>query len=267
MYTLRRWWDRHGLQVALAVIAIGAAVAVQQNQGSIIFEVFGNVTRPFDLSPNLEEQRQKARMLATEDRLVELEKQNEQLKKLLNYVSTKSDPGIVAPVVGRSADHWWQQVTLGRGKKDGINKGYIVSGPGGLIGRIDAVSDHTSRVLLISDPSFRVGVTVSRSRNMGFMRGQGANRAVMEFFDKVPDVRKGDVVATSPVSELFVPGIPVGRIESVNLSKSPAPEAIVELSAPVNALEWVVVSQNKPIPEIDTSPQQRQDETNSNNQN
>ncbi len=146
-----------------------------------------------------------------------------------------------------------------------LKKGYIVTGPGGLIGRIDAVTDHTSRVLLISDPSSRVGVTVSRSRNMGFMRGQGANRAVMEFFDKVPDVRKDDVVATSPVSELFVPGIPVGRIESVNLSKSPAPEAIVELSAPVNALEWVVVSQNKPIPEIDISSQQRQNETNSSN--
>ncbi|MCU0518034.1 MAG: rod shape-determining protein MreC [Oscillatoria sp. Prado101] len=265
MYTLRRWWDRHGLQMALAVMAIGAAVAVQQSQGSIIFEVFQTVTRPFDLSPNLEEQRQKARMLAGEERLVELEKQNEQLKKLLGYVSTKSDPGVVAPVVGRSADHWWQQVTLGRGRKDGIKKGYIVTGPGGLIGRIDAVTDHTSRVLLISDPSSRVGVTVSRSRNMGFMRGQGANRAVMEFFDKVPDVRKDDVVATSPVSELFVPGIPVGRIESVNLSKSPAPEAIVELSAPVNALEWVVVSQNKPIPEIDISSQQRQNETNSSN--
>jgi rod shape-determining protein MreC len=72
MYTLRRWWDRHGLQMALAVMAIGAAVAVQQSQGSIIFEVFQTVTRPFDLSPNLEEQRQKARMLAGEERLVEL---------------------------------------------------------------------------------------------------------------------------------------------------------------------------------------------------
>jgi rod shape-determining protein MreC len=267
MYTLRRWWARHGLQVALAVLAIGAAVAVRQNQGSIIFEVFRAVTGPFESSPTLEEQREKARMRELDARLDELKKQNQQFKKLLDYVSAKQDEGIVAPVVGRSADHWWQQVTLGRGRKDGIKKGYIVTGPGGLIGLIDGVTDRTSRVLLISDPSSRVGVTVSRSRNMGFMRGQGANRAVMEFFDKVPDVRRGDVVVTSPVSQLFLPGIPVGRIESVNLSKSPAPEAIVELSAPVNALECVVVYPHKPIPEIDSSQQQRQNETNSSNQN
>ena len=76
---------------------------------------------------------------------------------------------------------------------------------------------------------------------MGFMRGQGSNRAVLQFFDKVPDVRKGDAVSTSPVSELFPPGLPLGRVESVNLDKSPAPEAIIELTAPVGYLEWVMV--------------------------
>jgi rod shape-determining protein MreC len=76
---------------------------------------------------------------------------------------------------------------------------------------------------------------------MGFLRGQGSNRAVLQFFDKVPDVRRGDVVSTSPVSKLFPSGLPLGRVESVNLDKSPAPEAVIELTAPVSYLEWVVV--------------------------
>jgi rod shape-determining protein MreC len=76
---------------------------------------------------------------------------------------------------------------------------------------------------------------------MGFMRGQGSNRAVLQFFDKVPDVRRGDAVSTSPVSQLFPAGLAVGRVESVNLDKSPAPEAIIELTAPVSYLEWVIV--------------------------
>ena len=76
---------------------------------------------------------------------------------------------------------------------------------------------------------------------MGFMRGQGSNRVVLQFFDKVPDVRRGDAVATSPVSQLFSPGLPLGRVESVNLDKSPAPEAVIELTAPVSYLEWVIV--------------------------
>ncbi|MBD0346391.1 MAG: rod shape-determining protein MreC, partial [Coleofasciculus sp. Co-bin14] len=97
------------------------------------------------------------------------------------------------------------------------------------------------RVLLISDSTSRVGAVVSRSRSMGFMRGQGSNRAILQFFDKVPDVRRGDVVATSSVSQLFPSGLPLGRVESVNLDKSPAPEAVIELTAPVSYLEWVAV--------------------------
>ena len=117
----------------------------------------------------------------------------------------------------------------------------IVMAPGGLVGRVVSVTPNSSRVLLISDATSQVGVAISRSRSMGFMRGEGSNRAIMQFFDKVPNVRKGDVVSTSPVSNRFPPGLPLGRVESVNLDKSPAPEAVVELTAPFNSLEWVMV--------------------------
>jgi len=40
---------------------------------------------------------------------------------------------------------------------------------------------------------------------------------------------------------MFPPGLPVGRVEYVNLSKNPAPEAVIWLSAPIPYLEWVVV--------------------------
>jgi len=176
-----------------------------------------------------------------QQRLVELESQNQKLKELLDYSETKKQQGIVAPIMARSADHWWQQVTLGRGSQVGIKKDSIVMGPGGLVGRVVEVTPNTSRVLLLSDPTSRVGTVISRSRSMGFMRGQGSNRAILQFFDKVPDVRKGDTVSTSPVSQLFPPGLPLGRVESVNLDKSPAPEATIELTAPVGYLEWVIV--------------------------
>jgi rod shape-determining protein MreC len=244
MYTLRRWWDRHGLQVALVGLAVGAAWAIRYTQASMVVEVFQEVTRPFQLTPTKEEQLERARVLARDQRLAELESQNRKFKELLGIASSKQK-GVVAPVIGRSADHWWQQVTLGKGSKEGVKKGDIVTGPGGLVGRIESVSPNTSRVLLVTDSTSRVGITISRSRNMGFMRGQGTNQAVIEFFDKVPDVKPGDVITTSPISELFPAGIPVGRVESVNITKSPAPEAYVELSAPVNALEWVIVSASK----------------------
>lgn len=243
MFTLRRWWDRHGIQVVITGVALGGAWLLQQTQGAALLEIYQLLSRPFQPSQTQIEKLTNARVLELQERLVELENQNQKLKGLLDYSGKekqKSKP-IFAPIVGRSADHWWQQVTLGRGTNHGIKEGYIVTAPGGLVGRIDSVTPNTSRVLLLSDTTSQTGVTISRTRFMGFMRGQGSNRAIMQFFDKVPDVRKGDPVSTSPVSELFSPGIPVGKIVSLNLDKSPAPEAVVELTAPISSLEWVSV--------------------------
>ena len=90
---------------------------------------------------------------------------------------------------------------------------------------------------------------IGRSRYMGIMRGRSNNKAVMQFFEKTADVRKGDFVMTSSISQLFPPGLPVGQVESVDLSKNPAPEATIKLSAPMNNLEWVVVSPTHSNPE------------------
>ena len=242
MYTLRRWWDRHALSVVLLSLALGTVWAIRQTQGAALFEVYQVITRPFQSSPTEAERLTDARTLELQARLEELKSQNKKLQELLRYKAPKqTGRAITAPVVGRSADHWWQQVTLGRGSGAGIQVGFIVTAPGGLVGRITSVTPNTSRVLLISDPTSLLGVTISRSRYMGFMRGKSTSHAVMQFFDKVPNVRRGDVVSTSPYSQIFPSGLPVGRVESVNLRKSPAPEAVISLSAPIPYLEWVVV--------------------------
>jgi rod shape-determining protein MreC len=248
MYALHRWWDRYGIRIGLISLALGAAWAIRQTQGTAVLELYHWLSRPFVGERVVQAETIRVREL--EQRLVELESQNRQLQDLLGYVTEKPDEGIVAPVIGRSAGHWWQQIVLGRGSRDGIEVGFIASGNGGVVGRVTQVTPSTSRVLLISDPTSQVGVTISRSRYMGYIRGQVANRVVMEFFDKVPDVRPGDVVSTSSYSQLFPPGLPVGVVESVNLNKSPAPEAVVALSAPISHLEWVVLSPN---PKLDLS--------------
>lgn len=241
MFTLRRWWDRHRIQTILAGLAIGTALFLRQTEGAVLYEAYQFLVRPFQ--PDLERKTvlTNAQIQELQQRLTELESQNQQFRTLLGYVEQTKKPGITAPVVGRSADHWWQHVLMGRGSRDGIKEGYVVMAPGGVVGRVVSVTPNTSRVLLLSDPSSRVGVTVSRSRFMGYIRGQSSNRAVMEFFDKVPDVRQGDVITTSALSQLFPAGLPVGRVESVNMSKSPAPEAMIELTAPVSFLEWAII--------------------------
>jgi rod shape-determining protein MreC len=244
MLTVRRWWGRRGLQVGLVALVLLVAWSLRQSRGGVIYELYHLLTLPF-------QSEQDTRSIALEDaslrelqgRLLELESQNQQLRQLLDYSSTHTE-GIVAPIIGRSADHWWQQIILGRGQNDGVQVGDIVSGTGGLVGRVTHTTPNTSRVLLITDPNSQVGVTVSRTRVMGVMRGQAGNRAVMQFFVKEPNVQPGDTIATSSISQLFPAGLPIGQVESVDFRKSPAPEAVIELSSPIGYLEWVIVSKN-----------------------
>ncbi len=241
MFSVGRWWERYGYQLVLAGIVLGIALFVRQTQGALIAEMYAQIVRPFQTEPPLEERLRTARVLELETQLTELQQQNDQLKQLLDYSEQQNLASITAPIVGRSVDHWWKQVILGRGSDHGIQEGYIVTSPGGLVGRVVKVTAHTSRVLLVSDVTSRVGVAIARSRFMGVMRGDGSELAIMEFYEKVPDVEEGDMVVTSPVSNLFPPGIPVGRVVSVDLEKSPAPEITVQLTAPIDYLEWVVV--------------------------
>jgi rod shape-determining protein MreC len=180
-------------------------------------------------------------------RLTELETQNQNLQKLLGAKTNFTDSGSWAMVIGRSSDSWWNQILISKGSADGIKKGAIAVGPGGLVGRVTDVSPHSSRVLLISDPTSQVGVIVSRSRYMGMLRGQTTTSALLEFFERDPDVKPGDIILTSQFSTLFPSGIPVGRVTSVNFDKQPAPEATVEFSVPIGLLEFVKV---QPFTEI-----------------
>ncbi|MGD1716308.1 rod shape-determining protein MreC [Hydrocoleum sp. CS-953] len=245
MQTLRRRGLKMMRKAALLVLAVSAAFWVRQTQASLFFEIYNWLSLPFQPSPVQQEILVNARIKELEIKLQELEQQNKSLTQLLNYTKTKNVKGVVAPVIGRSADYWWKKVTLGRGSKDGIQEGFIVMGTGGLVGRIISVTPNTSQVLLVSDPTSKVGVGIIRSRQMGFMKGQDDDTAVMEFFDDVPDIKVGDSVSTSAYSQLFPAGWPVGTVESINLTNTPAPEAIVKLSAPLNILEWVNVYPNK----------------------
>lgn len=244
MYTIRRnWWDKHAKSTLIVSLALVTAWALRQTQGAAIFEIYQLITSPFQGAPIGVERLSDAQTQELQARLAELKSQNQKLHELLGIATPKqSQSAIAAPIVGRSADQWWQQVTLGRGSLAGIQVGFTVTAPGGLVGRVVSVTPNTSRVLLISDRTSTLGVTVSRSRYMGFLRGQSNSRAVMQFFDKVPNVRRGDVIATSQYSQIFPAGLPVGRVESINMDKSPAPEAVISLSAPFAYLEWVVVS-------------------------
>ncbi|MEO0376715.1 MAG: rod shape-determining protein MreC [Cyanobacteria bacterium P01_A01_bin.17] len=242
MSFLSRWWGQYRGILFLGVVSISTAWVVRQTQGELLSELYRVMTLPFQGNPAKQQQLIAAKTWEQQQTIVDLKAQNQNLKKLLDQPAVKQDVAIATPVIGRGADHWWQQITVGRGSKAGITEGAVVQAPGGLVGRVTEVTKHTSRVLLITDPSSRLGATISRSRDMGILRGQSNKFAIIEFFEKDPNVRVGDSVVTSSLSRLFPAGVPIGTVQSLKLEQVSKPQAIVELSVPIANLEWVSVS-------------------------
>ncbi|MDJ0774238.1 MAG: rod shape-determining protein MreC [Mastigocoleus sp. MO_167.B18] len=248
MFTLRRWWERRGLQVGIITLILAITWMVRETQGSFLLELYQLINRPLEVlhkqTPLEVSQKDNRRIEELENRIITLQTQNQKLKSLLKYVekSSLTSKPILARVVGRSADNWWQQVILNRGSADGIKKDYIVKAEGGLVGLIDNVTPNTSRVLLISDSSSRVGVTIDRTAAKGVLRGNSSTgEAELEFYEKVPNVKIGDFITTSTYSQKFPPGLAMGKIKSLDLKRLPASVAIVELSPPISSLDWVMV--------------------------
>jgi rod shape-determining protein MreC len=237
------WQESRGIKIALSVTALFTAWLLKHFQAAPITEAYYLMTAPFQSQNQLEleDRLTNARILELEQKITELEQQNKQFTRLLKETDPNKQSDVVAPIIGRSVDSWWNQVTLGRGSSDGIEPGYVVLGIGGVVGRITSVTEHTSRVLLISDPNSRVGVTVSRSRNLGYLQGKSDRTAVMHFFSKATDVKVGDAIATSPISNLYPHGMTIGRVTSIDHNRSAAPEAEIQITAPLSSLEWVII--------------------------
>ena len=234
-------------QALIAVAALTGAWLLRHSQAAPLMELHYLVSLPWQSQSQLEleDRLTNARILELEQTINELEQQNSQFKQLLAE-STSDSSDLAAPVIGRSVDTWWNQITLGRGSQDGIEPGYIVLGIGGLVGRVISVTPHTSRVQLVVDSHSRVGATVSRSRNLGYLKGTSSQTATMQFFSKVVDVKVGDTVATSPIGNLYPQGLAIGQVIAINNSSGAAPEATVKITAPIDLLEWTIVRPFKP---------------------
>lgn len=246
---MSRWWDRHGFRAILIILALMIALWVRQTQAEFIAEIYYFIVSPFQSEQQLvlEDKLTNARILELEQRINELQQQNKQLKQLLDYAEPSQVKQITAPVIGRSRDRWWHKITLGKGKQDGIQPGYTVIGIGGVVGRVTNVTPHTSKVLLISDRTSRVGAVQSQNRQLGYIEGQGTSTVVMHFFERATNIKQGDNISTSNLSRLFPAGLAIGKVKTTPKEQDVNLKVEVELTAPIGILEWVLVQPFTPI--------------------
>ncbi len=142
-----------------------------------------------------------------------------QLKSALNLAGRGGYKVVAARVIGRgSVSTFTQSITIDAGSSDGITKDMTVISGAGLVGVVKSVTSNSAIVLLMSDPSFRVGVRIARTQSAGVLLGQGDSSYTMQLLDPAGTIKVGDVLVSlgSENNRPFVPGIPIGRVTSVD---------------------------------------------------
>ena len=157
---------------------------------------------------------------------------------------------VSARVIGKgSSSTFSQTITIDAGTRDGVQRDMTVIGEFGVIGVVKSVTSTSAIVLLISDPTFRIGVRLARSQSVGVLMGEGDNNFTLQLLDPSGVIEKGDVLLSlgSDNNKPFVPGLPVGFVKTVSSSRATLTQvASVGIYSNLNSLGVVSVVLRSP---------------------
>ena len=188
--------------------------------------LFGGIEKLLSLKEVQEENSQLKEELALlrEDnaRLKIKEKELAELRTLLNLREQYPEyETLGAHVIGKSSGNWFQSFMIDKGTDDGIELGMNVLADGGLVGIITAVGNQYATVSTIINSGQYVSAMSARSGSSFIVAGDlklySDGLLGLENIGLTADVEKGDVVVTSIISDVYLPGLLIGYVEEVSV--------------------------------------------------
>jgi rod shape-determining protein MreC len=183
----------------------------------------------------------KAKQVLDEDMVSQLN----QLRNVLDLAGSGGYQVVAARVINRgSTETFKETMTIDVGSRSGITKNMTVISESGLVGVVKSVTSNSSIVLLMSDPTFKVGVRIAGTQSIGVVSGQGGSTYLLQLLDATGEIKEGDALVArgSAGDRPFVPGVPVGIVTTVSSNASSITQnADVESSANLEKITVVAV--------------------------
>ena len=221
--------DLRGVNLAGSIRSgVATVFSPVENLFSKLFSPIGNFASDFR---NFGQSKSKIKQLEKEVDLLkskevldeDLVGQLSQLKNVLDLAGRGGYKVVAAKVINRGSSATFKQtVTIDVGSGDGVSKNMTVISNGGLVGVVKSVNANSSIVLLMSDPTFKIGVRIAGTQGIGVVSGQGGNKYLLQLLDATGEIKVGDVLVArgSEGGRPFVPGVPVGTVTSVQSNAS-----------------------------------------------
>lgn len=142
--------------------------------------------------------------------VLHLRHENTELKHLLQMQEDTPGSPISTRLLMDGGSPFNRSAIVNVGENQGITRGNEVVNEEGLIGRVVEVYPNRSRILLMTDYTFRLPVRILESRVQGIVRGTNGRWLELMLLEKEVDVDANMTVVTSGAGGVFSEGIPVG---------------------------------------------------------
>lgn len=247
--------DLRGVSVVTSIRNVTAnLLSPIQRFGSDLLSPVGNF---FSDVANLGRTRSKIAKLEEENKALkgqvvfnaQLQGELKQLKGVMDLAGKAKLTVVSARVISKGGTATFGETfVIDQGSQAGIQRDMTVISSGGLVGVVKSTTSNSAVVLLMSDPSFRMGVRLAGSQDMGILSGQGEGRYLLEMLSATGKIAMGDVLLTrgSSGDRPFVAGIPVGTVKVVEnstgqLTKKAQVDGFVDLNS-VSVVSVVIKS-------------------------
>ena len=152
----------------------------------------------------------------------ELKKEIKELKKSLELKNILSDyEKINSVTLNRNLGYWYRNITIDKGKKDGVIKNMAVVNSDGLIGTIYKTRNHTSTVQLLTSNQFnKISVKIEVGDKYVYALltkyNEEDNTFVLEGVSENTEIPVDSKVTTTGMGSIFPSGILVGKVVSID---------------------------------------------------
>src|SRR5580704_8909814 len=148
----------------------------------------------------------------TRDQLAQAQLEIARLKAVLGIKTDPPLPQVAAETISDSRGPFANTRLADAGRDKGVTEGNPVLSEHGLVGRIVGVSDHVSRILMLTDAESRVPVILVRTNGRAILTGDGGGAPKLDYVRAALGLKEGDRVLTSGDGGVFPRGLPVGTV-------------------------------------------------------
>lgn len=213
--------------------------------GSGLKNIFTNKNDLLEKNKSLEDENRDLKLkLLESEKIIE---ENESLKNMLDIKNSYKHFNLkLGKIIYREHDNWTKTFNIDIGSKDGIKLNQAVVHKDGLVGYISNVTDNSSTVTTILDPSSSVSVNISTINEPAMLQGdlelKSKNKLRLDFIELDAELSIGDMLYTSGLGSIYTNSIPAAKIVEVKSKKNDINRyAVAEPCVDIKSIKEVAV--------------------------